>query len=565
MLRTIIELPDGTELSSGADTYNAISGITVTQYVNAGEELTLGSCCANMIEVKLWTPGGALSVNAGEELTVYRETEDGTRYKVGIFLAEKPEHPTPNTMTITAYDRVSLLDKDLTRWLAALEGWPYSLQELAERVCARCGLTLKREELPNGDYSVARFSGEGITGRQLMQWIGQVAGRFCRATADGQLEFAWYTPLTTHDIGITPYGGSVLHWEEGVLTVTDRKMTVTDDGAGNVALDSPLLTVTDDGNGNAVIALAEDRKTVMYYQNGLSFEDYTVAAIEKVQLRQNEEDVGTVYPDGIEEAVNTYIITGNPLLTATDAAALLPIAQSLYGLLQGVTYTPCKVSVPANMHICPGHTVQIADRNGKTITAYIMKKTQKGQRDTLECTGSVSRDSTTATNNRGYQALSGKVLNLRTDVDGLKAENKDSSGKLSRLEMDIDGIRGSVEMQTKTTQGIVRQLTGLEQTAGGLTLSVEKIRDDGVTKIKTGMGYTFDDNGLQIAREGQQMKNLLDNTGMYVTRSGQTILQANDKGVVAADVTVRNYLIMGSHARFEDYGAGRTACFWLEG
>jgi len=42
-------------------------------------------------------------------------------------------------------------------------------------------------------------------------------------------------------------------------------------------------------------------------------------------------------------------------------------------------------------------------------------------------------------------------------------------------------------------------------------------------------------------------------------------LQANDKGVVAADVTVRNYLIMGSHARFEDYGAGRTACFWLEG
>ena len=61
------------------------------------------------------------------------------------------------------------------------------------------------------------------------------------------------------------------------------------------------------------------------------------------------------------------------------------------------------------------------------------------------------------------------------------------------------------------------------------------------------------------------MKNLLDNTGMYVTRSGQTILQANDKGVEAADVTVRNYLIVGDHARFEDYAAGRTACFWLEG
>ena len=565
MLKTWIALPDGTELGSGADAHDAIRSIALTQCVNAGEELALGSCCANMAELKLWTPGGALSVNAGEELTVYRESEDGTRHKLGVFVAEKPEHPTPNTMAITAYDRVSRLDKDLTLWLAGLEGWPYSLYELAEMVCDRCGLTLSNGEIPNGDYSVARFSGEGITGRQLMQWIGEVAGRFCRATPEGEIEFAWYTPLTTHDIGVTPYGGASAGYADGNMSLTVKALAVADDGQGAVTLESPLLTVTDDGSGNVTLVLAEDQKTVMYYQKGLSFADYAVAPIRKVQLRQNEEDVGTVYPDGIQGEVNTYRITGNPLFAAVDAEALKGIAQSLYEHLQGVAYTPCKVTVPANLHICAGHTVQICDRNGKTITAYIMQKTQKGQRDTLECTGSPTRDSTSATNNQSHQALSGKVLNLRTDVDGLKAENADSQGRLGRLEMDVEGIRGSVEMQSKTTEGIARQLTSLEQTAGGLTLSVEKIQDDGVSKIKTGMGYTFDDNGLQIAREGQQMKNLLDNTGMYVTRNGQTILQANDQGVVAADVTVRNYLIMGSHARFEDYGAGRTACFWLEG
>ena len=565
MLRTLIVLPDGTELFSGAGEKNVIQSVTITECVNGAQELTLGSCCANMVEAKILTPNGELSVAAGDELTVYRISDDGTRYKVGLFTTEKPTRPTANSMSITAYNRVSWLDKDLTQWLAGLNAWPYSLYDLAAMVCGECGLSLANEEIPNGDHSVSRFSGEGITGRQLMQWIGEVAGRFCRATPEGEIEFAWYQPLTTHDIGISPYGGSVLRWEEENLTVFARELTVTDDGKGDVALDSPLLTVTDDGEGNAVIALAEDIKTVMYYQNGLSFADYTVAPIGKVQLRQNEEDVGTVYPDGIEGEVNTYIITGNPLLAAADAQALLPVAQSLYELLQGVTYTPCKVAVPANMHICPGHTVQIRDRNGKVIIAYVMTKTQQGQKDTLECTGSPNRDSTTAVNNRSYQALSGKVLNLRADVDGLKAENADSQGRLGRLEMDVEGIRGSVEMQTKTTEGIARQLTSLEQTAKGLTLSVEKIQDDGVTKIKTGMGYTFDDNGLRIAREGQQMKNLLDNTGMYVTRNGQTILQANDKGVVATDVTVRNYLIVGSHARFEDYAAGRTACFWLEG
>jgi tRNA A-37 threonylcarbamoyl transferase component Bud32 len=105
----------------------------------------------------------------------------------------------------------------------------------------------------------------------------------------------------------------------------------------------------------------------------------------------------------------------------------------------------------------------------------------------------------------------------------------------------------------------------MEQSAESIHLAVEKIQTDGTTKLKTGMGYTFDDRGLQIARQGQQMKNLLDNTGMYVTRQGQTVLQANDKGVLATDVTVNNYLIVGDHARFEDYGQGRTACFYLEG
>ena len=63
------------------------------------------------------------------------------------------------------------------------------------------------------------------------------------------------------------------------------------------------------------------------------------------------------------------------------------------------------------------------------------------------------------------------------------------------------------------------------------------------------------------------MENTLDNTGMYVKRSDDVMLQANADGVIATDVSVRNYLIVGNHARFEDYSDGtdnaRTACFWI--
>lgn len=565
MLKTRIVLPNGTEIFSGAGTINAIQSITITECVNGAQELTLGSCCANMIEVKIIAPEGRLSVAAGDELIVYREDEAGISYKIGLFYAEKPTRTSANSISITAYDRISWFDRDLTQWLSKLDAWPYSLVDLASKVCEECGLVLVNEEIPNGNYPVKKFSGDGITGRQLMQWIGQIAGRFCRATADGDVEFAWYTPLTTHDIGVTPYGGSSATFENGNLSIRLKGMAVFDDGDGNVTVDAKLLTVTDDGNGNVVIELPTDVKTIMYYQNGLTFEDYSVAAIEKVQLRQNEEDIGTVYPDGITEAVNTYIITGNPLLVAASGTDLLPIAQNLYEILKSVSYTPCKVAVPANMVIRAGHTVLITDRNGKTLTAYVMTKTQRGQRDTIECTGSPARDSSTAINNMTLQALSGKVLHIRADVDGLKIANENAAGEYSKLNLEVAGIKGQVgSIETKQT-GTESRLTTVEQTAKGLSVSVEKIQTQGTEKVKTGMGYTFDDKGLLIAQEGKQMKNLLDNSGMYVKRGEEVMLQANDKGVVATDVTVRNYLIVGTHARFEDFETGRTACFWLEG
>ena len=66
-----------------------------------------------------------------------------------------------------------------------------------------------------------------------------------------------------------------------------------------------------------------------------------------------------------------------------------------------------------------------------------------------------------------------------------------------------------------------------------------------------------------ISRSDSDMANRLDHTGMYVTRNGQILLQANNQGVIAKDVSVGNYLIVGENARFEDYGGSRTACYYL--
>ena len=151
---------------------------------------------------------------------------------------------------------------------------------------------------------------------------------------------------------------------------------------------------------------------------------------------------------------------------------------------------------------------------------------------------------------------------LQSDAEGLRAQHQSAGEKLSRLELDISGIRSRVEHREEAEAGLTQRLTQVEQKADSVDISVRKLTDDGVSRVVTRSGYSFTEDGLLIRRQGEEMQNRLDHTGMYVTRGEDTLLQVNHKGVEATDVTVRSYLIVGDHARFEDYETG-TACYYI--
>lgn len=573
-MKTLIILPDGTEIYSGDFRGNNLRCATLKQCVNSETELTLGSVCAAILECKLQTPNGALNIAAGTEITLYKVDDSGTRHKVGLFTLEKPTRPSAHTYKLTAYDRISWLDKDLTEWLAGLDGWPYSVFDFAHMVAAQCGLVLKNTSLLNGDYMIRKFSGQGITGRRLMEWVGQICAKFCRATPDGEIEFAWYSKKFNIEIAPSAYtregAGYEVSFVDGNLSIDSPAVESSDDGAGNVTVQG-LVVVSDEGDGNLVLAVDDGARTGLpVFMNSLTYEDYETAPIEKVQIRLTEDDVGAVWPQEAGEK-NTYIITGNYLLTTDDPQALQSVAEGIYGAISNVVYTPCEVSLRANLDIAAGDIVSITDRNGKTITCYIMTMTTKGQRATLECTGSYRRDSSDVVNNETLKSLSGKVLEVRKSIDGLniKATQLDDKIEKSVAEVNIkaDGISAEVSKQAHSMSQVKDDIASLSLEAQGVSIQVQKIIDDGVSKVSTGMGYTFDDEGLKIQKPGEAMLNKLDDTGMEVSRSGEVMLRADKDGVLATDVTVRNFLIVGDHARFEDYSNGtdtkRTACFYI--
>lgn len=356
MLKNIIVLPDGTEIASGLGAAHTIQSISLTRSCNSGMELALGSVCSDALEAKFFTPNGNLNITVGTEVTLYKEDEIGTRTKIGMYTLEKPKRPSRNTYQFTAYDRVSWLDRDLTDWLSTLDGWPYSLLTLAQMVCEECLLTLINTDIPNKDFPVSKFPAQKITGREIMSYIGQLCARFCRATADGDIEFAWYEDS---GISLSPSG--------------DR------------------------------------------YFFTLAYEDYQVEKIDAVQVQLADAEYGMLWPDK-DPGLNVYVLTHNPLITFINED-LLPYLDEIHRQIEYSVYTPCKITLPASLDLRPGLIVRVMDANEREMDTYIMNMSQKGQKETIESTGSARRDTPTASTNKTVDDYVDAALKRQTQLD----------------------------------------------------------------------------------------------------------------------------------------------------
>lgn len=131
----------------------------------------------------------------------------------------------------------------------------------------------------------------------------------------------------------------------------------------------------------------------------------------------------------------------------------------------------------------------------------------------------------------------------------------------------IDDSRNKVDsVESELRNEITKTETALKRDTEAVSVAVKQITENGIDRVETATGYRFDIDGLNISKSGEEMTNLLDNTGMYVKRSGSNVLAATNYGVEALNLHAKTYLIIGSdrgRSRIEDYGADRTGVFWI--
>ena len=313
------------------------------------------------------------------------------------------------------------------------------------------------------------FYADDLTCRQIISWAAEAAGCYAHMNADGKLQF---------------------------LTYTDKRSTakITPDGASN---------------------------STAYYADSLSYEDYTVKAIEKVQIRQSDSDVGVIYPDSTT-ATNTYAVQGNLLLTTGTEANLKSVVQNLYNVLKNVTYTPCKVSVPSSSGLACGQIVHIKDARGREFDTYLMSATISSGKASFESVGSASRESSSAVNSQSYKNLTGKMLEIKTSVDGLEVKASDLTGKYTDLKATVDGLSSEVKKDTKITGG------------GNLILGSESFRNATYDGNASGVAYG-DDGSATITNANTNRYFIFNTAGARITKGVTLCLSVMYKPISGTD------------------------------
>ena len=425
MLRNKLVRSDGSIIDS-----SVIISCEYTEEVNSSENLSVGDVTSSEINLEILSTD---MVEQGEVLNYY-VIEDGVEKHIGVFNAERPTVASRTTIKFSAYDNIVKSEKIFSEWLRSNQSlFPMTLGDLVTYACEYCGLTLDSAAFPQSEIEINAFYADNITCRQILAWAAAMAGRFVRAKSNGAIEFAWYVDATNYTIAPNAVGAAntVTATDDGagnVNIVTDQAM-ITDDGAGNVEIEMPSVKVL---YSNGVVSLAAEL-TIPYKHGGLSYEAYATDVIERVQIKQSDDDVGVVYPGDITG--NCFVISGNMLLATCSTEDITTVATRLYNQLHTISYVPTKVALPRTMVVRAGDIINIRDPNGTVITTYVMKVAVTPSGTSAESTGNKSYDTNAAVSSEKYANLVGKMLEIKKTIDGLEVTNKDLAGKVGSLEL----------------------------------------------------------------------------------------------------------------------------------
>ena len=356
-----------------------------------------------------------------------------------------------------------------------------------------------------------------------------------------------------------------------------------------------------DKDGAAVAAITRDK-----YFSLDSGENRRLAAV------CSATELGDNYISSLSVSGTTQYIRDNPFLELrADIAALVDAALAAVG---GITINQFDCNWRGNYLIEIGDKISLETKDGGTVYSYLLddsitydgtlsqqtrwqydnnenesidNPTSLGEalRQTYAKVDKANKEiaivaSKAEANTNEIAAIKLDTQNITLSVESLtgetaaaKATADTAASEIAVLKLDKDSIAATVSNLETTTNNAFENINGelttitnqvsAAMTAEAVKLSIQEELANGVDKVYTSTGFSFDADGLRVSKTGSEMETLLDEDGLSVFRDNTEVLTADNTGVNGINMTVRQYLIVGG-SRFEAYGAGRTGCFWVD-
>lgn len=503
----------------------------LTESLCSDSELRFGSCEASMVKFQI---RNAFIPLFGKWLTV-TETLDGNtdvpfqygRYKVfsDVPTADKEYRD------ITAYDAMyDILNADMAAWYNTVlpnKNSAVTLKQFRESFMRYFGLdeVVPEAGLVNDEMAVKKtidiiasnetdseteqssVIGESLSGMDVITAICEINGCFGHIGRDGKFHYI-YLPQAIQ--GLYPADNL---FPSNTLYPRDPK----GEKVG--------------GNGTYIDA---------------QFEDFSVNSISKLQIRQEENDIGLIYGSGD----NTYIIQGNFLVYGKSSDQLRTVAENIFTKISGITYIPLKhCEAMGNPCFEVGDPVRMPTKY-KLIETYILERTLKGiqaLRDTYKSNGVEKYTENVNSVHQSILQLKGKANILTRTIEETRLEMIDMGEGLSNtISITAKELRGELK---NTKEGLETQIS---VTAAGIRTEVSQNYE---TKTNASSEYTtikssITQNANSITAEVTRASTAEGTLSSRISQTADQISLKVSKGDVSSQLSVESGQVAIKSNRF---------------
>lgn len=310
------------------------------------------------------------------------------------------------------------------------------------------------------------------------------------------------------------------------------------------------------------------------------YEDYIVRTIDKLQIREKENDIGAIVGDG----GNTYVIEGNFLVYGKGTKELNEIGEKTLSKIKGIIYRPFSADCKGNPCLEVGDAVRLTTKY-ELIETYILKRTLKGiqaLRDDLEADGEEYRTSKVNGIQRSILQLKGKSNTLERSIEETKSTIVDvEKGLQSQITQTATEIRSEVKNTTdglssritQNSESITAEVNRANQKEGELAAAIQ-VNAAGITSKVSRDSVISEINqsaeGVKIRADLLELKGNVEMTDGYIQleaveaknfivlkREGTEVTMGNDGMSAIADS--RKAIFQYSQVSVEDTDTGSFA------